>query len=414
MRNFFRPKSKEHPKHKPSEDNNFDLATSIKMQAEKMCSKDHQLRAKLTSERKAQKYKKIVKRVPAAARFVYTFGELGDFTLARKDDDIKKDTGSKRSLTPESKVAKKADYLKSQSSLYSRSKSCAPLTDMEKRLKDMQLQKSRMNRIIHSELKDAKSSWQEITEKLSMHSASSRSFNFSKIDRLYETLAKTTEEAENFHRSICASDRAKRRAVETGCETDFDEQKTRDALSQSEENNGETSEIAPVDEDSGDKKLESMFASGDSIKKEPEKKSLQMSIGQIINNESMNHERTLDNLRRYLAKVRSECDEHRRSEAFCDDPDLRPVDLLQKLQISSDARENKDSPRLQQVESTLEKDDPEKVEASNRIASESQTLPEKTSLVRSSDSKYTCSSFNADVPNVFKSEYLRKICFFKQ
>lgn len=118
--------------------------------------------------------------------------------------------GIKRSLSSETKSKKtKSDFLKCQAdSVTSKS---SQWSDIEKQLKSIRSQKKQINQLITKELRDTKISWQEITSNKSFANVRNKlnQSQDSHVEKLCESLEKSTQEVENFYRSFTGLDSSK-------------------------------------------------------------------------------------------------------------------------------------------------------------------------------------------------------------
>ena len=77
------------------------------------------------------------------------------------------------------------------------------LTEIEKQIKEIQSHKRELNQMIFKELRDAKSGWHELQNRTSFPNIRSvENQNNSHMQKLYETLGKTTQQVETLNRSF--------------------------------------------------------------------------------------------------------------------------------------------------------------------------------------------------------------------
>ncbi|XP_008209919.1 uncharacterized protein LOC103316672 [Nasonia vitripennis] len=177
----------------------------------RVCSKDHKAREKASAEKYVQKLKRPLKRISATQKYMYTFGEVASDVIDYKGKRDNYTDGTKRSLSTEQNKSKKtiSDVLKRQES--SATSKSSQWSDVEKQLKSIRSHKKQINQLITKELRDTKISWQEITSNKSFANVRNKlnQSQDSHVEKLCESLEKSTQEVENFYRSFTGLDSLK-------------------------------------------------------------------------------------------------------------------------------------------------------------------------------------------------------------
>ena len=282
------------------------------------------------------------------------------------------------------------------------STSNSPLSEIEKYLRNIQSQKSSINRLVFKELKEAKSGWQEIIQKTQM--PSSRNFsnqsNLSNIGKLYGTLIKTTENFKNVHQSMSKMD-------------DLKSNYSTNVSTLMHSNNKVNVETEPMYQNTFEKQefnckdlLTNPLVIGDHGRNEPEPYSL--STKHSLDSSTMCDNERDYYIKNYFSNIKLDYDE--KKEKMQRDLDISTT--FSKLNIDA-IQEN--SSKLSPKKRFVEQEKPPSTSCKNEdilrksTPEESKTNLQNVQSFSQHDTTYkTDSMYSKKVPDVFKSKFLRK------